>query len=63
MNGFFKDYGELCKATGHFYKKHWLGTIIMTTVSGVSTALVLSPDLREDITDKVKSKFKKKGGR
>ena len=60
MNGFFEDYGELCKATGHFYKKHWLGAIIMSIVSGVSAALVIFPNLRENIADKVKSKFKKK---
>ena len=60
MNGFFKDYGELCKATGHFYKKHWLGSIIMSIVSGVLVVLTLFPDLRRAIADKVKSKFKKK---
>lgn len=60
MNRFFKDYGELCKATGHFYKKHWLGAISMTIVSGVLAVLTLFPDLRGAIADKVESKFKKK---
>lgn len=63
MNELFKDYVEMCKVGAHFYRKHWLATIITMTVSSVSTALLVSPELREDIADKVKSKFKKKGGR
>lgn len=63
MNEFFKDYVEMCKAGAHFYRKHWLGTIITMTVFSVPTTLLISPELREDIADKVKSKFKKKGGR
>ena len=60
MNGFFKDYGELCKAMRGFYKKHWLASTIMSIVSGVSAAVVISPNLRGAIADKVESKFKKK---
>ena len=29
MKEFMKDYKELCKQTGVFYKKHWKGTIIL----------------------------------
>ena len=28
MKQFWKDYGELCKETGRFYKKHWKGAIM-----------------------------------
>lgn len=29
MKQFWKDYGELCKDTGRFYKKHWKGVIVL----------------------------------
>lgn len=32
MKDFWKDYGELCKETGRFYKKHWKGVIVLTAV-------------------------------
>lgn len=32
MKKYFKDYGHLCKETGEFYKKHWLGTLLFTVV-------------------------------
>lgn len=41
MREYFKDYGNLCKESGKFYKKHWLGTIIMYVLSIVLTWLTL----------------------
>ena len=35
MRKFWKDYAELCKAAGRFYKKHWLGCILVN-VAGVA---------------------------
>lgn len=32
MKQFWKDYGELCKETGLFYKKHWKGVILLNAV-------------------------------
>ena len=32
MKEFWKDYGELCKETGRFYKKHWKGCIVLNAV-------------------------------
>lgn len=29
MKEFMKDYKELCKQTGVFYKKHWKGAVIL----------------------------------
>lgn len=29
MKEFMKDYKELCKQTGVFYKKHWKGVVIL----------------------------------
>lgn len=33
MKKFFEDYGELLKANGRFYKKHWKGCIVLSAVS------------------------------
>lgn len=32
MKEFWKDYVDLCKVTGRFYKKHWKGVIVMNAV-------------------------------
>lgn len=32
MKQFWKDYGELCKETGRFYKKHWKGVVLLNAV-------------------------------
>ena len=32
MKEFWKDYGELCKESGRFYKKHWKGVILLNAV-------------------------------
>lgn len=29
MKQFWEDYGELCKETGRFYKKHWKGCVLL----------------------------------
>ena len=29
MKTFVKDYVELCKETGRFYKKHWKGCLLL----------------------------------
>ena len=60
MKTFFKDYGELLKQTGHFYKKHWLRTIVMNTVvSGAMIAVMWPKELKEAVADNIKDKFKK----
>ena len=60
MKTFFKDYGELLKQTGHFYKKHWLGIIVMNVVvSGVMIAVTWPKELKEEVVDNIKDKFKK----
>lgn len=41
MREYFKDYGNLCKESGKFYKKHWLGTIILTIITYLLTWLTL----------------------
>ena len=60
MKTFFKDYGELLKQTGHFYKKHWLGTIVMNIVAGGVTVLMYTPKAtKKAVVDNIKDKFKK----
>lgn len=60
MKKYFKDYGELCKQTGVFYKKHWLGTTIMNIVVFFGTALLFWPKwMKKELVDDVKSVFKK----
>ena len=53
MRNFWKDYAELCKAAGRFYKKHWLGCIVLNAVmiAGQYTWFY-----RDDIKDKLTSK-------
>lgn len=56
MKTFWKDYADLCKASGKFYKKHLLGVIIMN-------AVVIGGELayfnRYNIKKKLESKFHK----
>lgn len=56
MKTFWKDYVELCKDTGKFYKKHWFGVIVMNVaVVGAEFAWYF----RGTIKDKLESKFHK----
>ena len=60
MKTFFKDYGQLVKQTGAFYKKHWLGTIIANIGTFFIMALLIWPKwMKDEGVDMVKSKFKK----
>ena len=53
MRNFWKDYAELCKAAGRFYKKHWLGCIVL---NAVMIAGQYAWFYRDDIKDKLISK-------
>lgn len=44
MKEFVKDYCELLAENGRFYKKHWLGCLIVTVVSGVATYAYIRKD-------------------
>ena len=54
---YFEDYWNLCKETGRFYKDHWFGTLIVTTVG---TALSFSPMLVLAVKDKIELRKWKK---
>ena len=56
MKKFWKDYANLCKESGNFYKKHWLGVIVLN-------AVIIAGEFawwkRDKIKDCVKSNIKK----
>lgn len=57
MKAFFKDYWDLCKQSGDFYKKHWKGTLVLN-------AVLIGGELihfyKDDIIDAVKEKLPKR---
>lgn len=57
MKKFWKDYADLCKASGKFYKEHWFGCIVLN-------AAVIAGEFawfyRDSIKDKLEDKFAKK---
>ena len=55
MKRFWRDYAELCKLSGQFYKKHWFGVIVLSILVFV---LELGWFSRDYIKDTIKSKFK-----
>ena len=56
MKDFFKDYKELAVDTGRFYKKHWIGCIVLyAAISAVKAGYIF----RDQIKDKLKEKTKK----
>ncbi len=56
MKSFVKDYAQLCKDSGKFYKNHWKGVIVLNTaIIGAELAYFM----RDEIKDKLKEKFKK----
>ena len=57
MKAFFKDYWDLCKQSGDFYKKHWMGTLVLN-------AVIIGGELiyfyKDEIIDTVKEKLPKR---
>lgn len=51
MKNYFKDWLEITKQTGIFYKKHWLGTFVfeLVTAIGIIAAIVGFDKLKENI--------------
>lgn len=56
MKTFWKDYWDLCKANGNFYKKHWFGVIVIYVISWAATIGYLQKD---EIKEQLESKFQK----
>lgn len=57
MKKFMKDYVELCKESGRFYKKHWKGVIALNVVI---VGAELAWFYKDDIKDAIEEKFCKK---
>lgn len=57
MKTFFKDYWDLCKDSGNFYKKHWKGTLMLNAVIIAGEVVYLYKDR---IIDAIKEKLPKK---
>ena len=57
MKAFFKDYWDLCKQSGDFYKKHWKGTLVLN-------AVIIGGELiyfyKDEIVESVKEKLPKR---
>lgn len=57
MKAFFKDYWDLCKQSGDFYKKHWKGTLVLNAVL-IGGELIYF--YKDEIVDTVKEKLPKR---
>ena len=57
MKAFFKDYWDLCKQSGNFYKKHWKGTLVLNAVL-IGGELIYF--YKDEIVDTVKEKLPKR---
>ena len=57
MKKFWKDYADLCKESGKFYKDHWFGVIVLEAAIIAGTFAWLG---RDEIKNQIKEKFHKK---
>ena len=57
MKAFFKDYWDLCKQSGDFYKKHWKGTLVLNAVLIGGELIYFHKD---EIVETVKEKLPKR---
>ena len=57
MKTFIKDYLNLCKKSGEFYKNHWKGVIVLNAIITTGGFLYI---LRDDIKYYLEEKFVKK---
>ena len=57
MKAFFKDYWDLCKQSGDFYKKHWMGTLVLNAVIIGGEMIYFYKD---EIVETVKEKLPKR---
>lgn len=57
MKKFVKDYANLCKVTGQFYKEHWFGVTVMNVLV---TAAGMAYICKDSIKRELENKFGKK---
>lgn len=57
---FWKDYAELCKQSGEWYKKHWKGYIVLSTaIVAAEFAWFYKDAIKEKVQEKLESKKSK----
>ena len=54
---FWKDYAELCKQSGEWYKKHWKGALVL---NAVIVAAEFAWFYKDEIKDKVHEKLEER---
>lgn len=58
MKEFAKDYWQLCKDCGQFYKKHWKGVIVLN-------AAIIGAEMlwfyKDNVKDAIEEKLHKRG--
>lgn len=60
MRKFWKDYAELWKLSGQFYKKHWFGVVVLSVIGSViGFVMAFCWSLGDYIKEGIKGKFKK----
>ena len=60
MKDFWKEYWNLCKDSGKFYKKHWKGVILLNTVIMAGELVYFYKDSIKDNLEDLKDKVSKK---
>lgn len=61
MKSFWNDYRDLAKESTDFYKKHWLGIVIMYIIIFVITFVsLIFPLYSDEIKSNMKKIFRKK---
>lgn len=54
MKEFWKDYWDLCKHSGQWYKKHWKGyLVLMTVILGAEYGWLFREQIKEKVTEKI----------
>ena len=58
MKDFVKDYVDLCKDSGRFYKKHWKGVVVLNAIMIAGEMAWLN---KQKIKANLEEKFVKNG--
>lgn len=60
MKEFVKDYVDLCKQCGKWYKKHWKGYLVMSSViCGAEVAWFYRDTIKDTIDEKLEERKSK----
>lgn len=60
MNNFFKDYNNAIKTNIDLYKKHWFAMLCINVIgTAVTIRLSVPKEVRKDVVEEIKNKFKR----